>query len=116
MMLSLARGDVILTRFPFTDLSGSSLRPALVISQGQIGQDVVLVGISSVVRGPLIVTDYLIDTAHPEFALTGLRVSSVIRTHKLATVESSVIARRLGRLGAQAQAEVDELLRLALVL
>ena len=109
---TLSRGDVVLTRFPFTDLTGASLRPAVVVSQGQIGQDVVLVAISSVVRGALAPTDYTVEVTHPEFALTGLRVTSVIRTHKLAAVERSVIVRRLGCLGPQLQAEVDSLLRM----
>jgi mRNA interferase MazF len=89
--LPLAHGDVVLTRFPFTDLTGSS-----------------------VVRGALALTDYTVETTHPEFVLTGLRVTSVIRTHKLAAVERSVIVRRLGRLGPQLQAEVDRLLRMVL--
>jgi mRNA interferase MazF len=91
--LPLAHGDVVLTRFPFTDLTGSS-----------------------VVRGALALTDYTVETTHPEFVLTGLRVTSVIRTHKLAAVERSVIVRRLGRLGPQLQAEVDRLLRMVLEL
>ena len=57
--LTLSRGDIVLTRFPFTDLTGASLRPALVVSPGQIGEDVVLVAISSVVRGSHVPTDYL---------------------------------------------------------
>lgn len=89
--LPLARGDVVLTRFPFTDLTGSS-----------------------VVRGTLALTDYTAETTHPEFVLIGLRVTSVIRTHKLAAVERPVIVRRLGRLGPQLQAEVDRLLRMVL--
>jgi mRNA interferase MazF len=105
------RGDVTLTPFPFTDLKGSSLRPALFISQGNIGQDVVLAGISSVLRGPLASADCLVDSQHPEFPLTGLRVSSVIRLPKLVTVEASIIARRLGRIGSQLQMEMDRLLR-----
>jgi mRNA interferase MazF len=108
---TLVRGDVVLTRFPFTDLTGASLRPALVISQGLIGQDLVLAGISSVVRGALAPADYTIDMTHPEFALTGLRVTSVLRLHKLATVEQSVVTRRLGRLGPQLQVEADARLR-----
>jgi mRNA interferase MazF len=110
----LARGDVVLTRFPFTDLKGSRLRPAVVVSQGQIGQDVVLAAISSVVRGSLSPTDCAIETSHPEFALTGLQLTSVIRAHKLAAVERSVIVRRLGRLGLLLQAETDRLLRAVL--
>ncbi|MBC8233072.1 type II toxin-antitoxin system PemK/MazF family toxin [bacterium] len=113
---SLSRGDVVLTRFPFTDLTGASLRPALVISMGQIGQDIILAAISSVLRGTLVPTDYTVDTTHPEFAMTGLRVTSVFRIHKLATVERSVISRRLGRIGPRLQAEVDRLLRVVLAL
>jgi len=113
---SLSRGAIVLTRFPFTDLTGASLRPALVVSDGPIGQDLVLAAISSVLRGSLVPTDYKIDTTHGEFALTGLRVSSVFRMHKLAAVERSVIVRRLGRVGPQVQAEVDKLLRVVLAL
>ena len=112
--LTLARGDVVLTRFPFTDLTGASLRPAVVVSQGQIGQDLVLAAISSVVRGTLAPTDYTVETTHPEFVLTGLRVTSVVWMHKFAAVKRSVIVRRLGRLGPQLQAEVDRLLRIVL--
>jgi mRNA interferase MazF len=111
---TLTRGDVVLTRFPFTDLTGASQRPAIVVSQGQIGQDVVVAAISSVVRGALAPTDYTVDLTHPEFALTGLRVTSVLRMHKLAALERSVIVRRLGRLGPQLQTEVDRLLRMVL--
>jgi mRNA interferase MazF len=59
-------------------------------------------------------TDYTVESTHPEFTLTGLRVTSVLRTHKLAAVERSVIVRRLGRLGPQLQVEVDRLLRVVL--
>ena len=111
---TLSRGDIVLTRFPFTDLTGSSLRPALVVSAGQIGQDIVLIGISSVVRGAFVPSDYVVDTTHSEFGSTGLRVTSVVRTHKLVTVERSVIVRRLGVIGPQLQAEVDRLLRVVL--
>ena len=112
----LSRGDVVLARFPFTDLKGSALRPAVVVSGGEIGDDVVLVAISSVVRGGRIPTDLSVDKTHPEFALTGLRVSSVLRIHKLATVERSIVVRRMGRIGPQLQKQLDDLLRQALSL
>jgi mRNA interferase MazF len=111
MPATFSRGDVVLTKFPFTDLTGASVRPALVVSQGIIGQDLVLAGISSVVRGALAPTDYPIEISHSEFSLTGLRVKSVVRVHKLAAVEHSIIVRRLGKIGPQLQIEVDRLLR-----
>jgi mRNA interferase MazF len=116
MAFTLSRGDVVLTPFPFTDLTQTSLRPALVISDGPIGNDVVLAGVSSVVRGQQVATDLLIDTSHPEFKLTGLRVASVIRLHKLATVEQRILVRRLGKIGSQLQLEVNVSLRRALAL
>jgi mRNA interferase MazF len=113
-MNTLLRGDIVLTQFPFTDLTGASLRPAVVVSQGEIGEDIVLIAISSVQRGAHVPTDYTIETAHPEFSMTGLRVTSVLRTHKLAAVEREIVVRRLGHLGPQLLTEVERLLRLVL--
>lgn len=112
----LSRGDVVLVPFPFTDLAGSALRPALVISPGPIGRDVILAAISSVVRGESYATDYQVPRAHDEFATTGLRVTSVVRLHKLVTVEQGIVIRRLGRFGPRLLAEVDRRLRAALEL
>ena len=109
-----ARGSVVLTDLPFTDLSGSKLRPALVVTTSPIGKDIVVLAISSIIRGalaPSALSDCLIELSHPEFPLTGLRVASVIRTHRLATIEQSRVVRRLGNIGPLLQAEVDKQLR-----
>lgn len=108
---TLTRGDVVLTQFPFADLTGSSLRPAVVVSPGSIAQDVILVAISSVVRGLVSPYDYTIEESHPEFELTGLRVTSVLRVYKLAAVELDVLVRRLGRLGPNLQTELTNRLQ-----
>lgn len=110
----LERGDAVLTRFPFTGLTGASVRPGLIVSQGPVGEDVVLIAVSSVIRGARAPSDYILSMTHPEFGLTGLRLESVFRTHKLVAVERSVIVRRLGRVGLQLQAEVDLRLRAVL--
>lgn len=112
----LARSDVVLTRFPFTDLTGASLRPAIVISEGEIGNDVVLAAVSSVVRGGRVATDLSVPKKHPEFVLSGLRLTSVIRAHKLVTIERSLVVRRIGRVGPRLQERLNELLRRVLSL
>ena len=114
MPAPLLRGDVVLTPFPFTDLKGNPVRPALIVSPGAIGQDVVVAGISSVIRTPLAATELKVDTTHPEYAATGLRVASVIRLHKLVALDQAILIRRLGRIGPLLQAEVDVRLRLVL--
>ena len=49
-MSTYAKGDVVIIRFPFTDLSSSKKRPALVISNDAVNQtgDYLLVQISSI--------------------------------------------------------------------
>ncbi len=86
-----AFGSIVLTRFPFTDLSGDKRRPALVVSRDNDRRDdLVVCFITSVPRsGP--------DIAPIEAsALTGLKVASAVRFDKLATLERSIIAGRLG--------------------
>jgi mRNA interferase MazF len=84
-------GTIVLTRFPFTDLSGDKRRPALVVSRDNDRRpDLVVAFITSVPRsGP--------DMASlgPEPG-TGLKVPSVVRFDKLATLDRSVIAGKLG--------------------
>ena len=84
-------GSIVLTRFPFTDLSGDKRRPALVVSRDNDRRtDLVVAFITSVPRtGP--------DVAplNPDPG-TGLKVPSVVRFDKLATLDRSVIAGKLG--------------------
>ena len=84
-------GSIVLTRFPFTDLSGDKRRPALVVSRDNDRRtDLVVCFITSVPRsGP--------DMASiAATSGTGLKVSSVVRFDKLATLDRSVIAGKLG--------------------
>src|SRR5271166_1856889 len=85
-----AFGNIVLTRFPFTDLSGDKRRPALVVSRDNDRRtDLIVCFITSIPRtGP--------DTAPlAATAGTGLKVPSVARFDKLATVDRSVIAGKL---------------------
>ena len=86
-----AFGSIILARFPFTDLSGDKRRPALVVSRDNDRRtDLVMCFITSVPRsGP----DMAAIEASPG---TGLKVASVVRFDKLATLDRAVIAGKLG--------------------
>jgi mRNA interferase MazF len=84
-------GRCVLTRFPFTDLSGCKRRPALVVSRDNDRRpDLIVAFITSIPRtGP--------DMAPlAAIAGTGLKVPSVVRFDKLATLDRSVIAGKLG--------------------
>jgi len=81
----------VLVHFPFTDLSGSKLRPALVIHEGEL--DVIVACISSKIPPSLQESDLLITIDHPAFRSTGLKVPSVIKFDKIATVSKTLIKR-----------------------
>ena len=58
----------------------------------------------------------LIDSSHPDFAQTGLKVSSVVKLDKLVTVEHSIILGELGEFPGALLHEVNEKLRYVLEL
>jgi mRNA interferase MazF len=111
------RGTVVLTPFPFTDLSGQKVRPALVVSRSdRPGPDVLLAFMTSKRPPTLAQSDLLVDSAHVDFARTGLKVSSVVKLDKLVTVEQSIVLGELGEFSASLLHEVNEKLRHALEL
>ncbi len=95
-------GDVVLTRFPQTDLQTGKLRPALIvaIAPGRHA-DLLLSLISSRTYQTVPQFDEIIDPSDSDYADTGLKVRSVVRLARLASVEASAINARLGNISAQ---------------
>ena len=114
----IARGTIVLTPFPFTDLSGNKVRPAVVVSRSDhAGGDLVLAFISSVPpAGPTLPTEVLVHATDADFQRTGLKVTSVIKLDKLATLNFGVLFGSLGILSARLLKEVDAGLKYALAL
>ena len=98
----------MLVPFPFTNLAGRKVRPAVMISPDPQHDDVLVVFISSVIPNRLSPTDWLVPADHPEFSMTGLKQTSVLKANKLLTLHRSLIRRRLGHLGPKTQAELDQ--------
>lgn len=88
-------GAIVVARLPQTDGRPGKLRPALVVSRGGAGPDVILCRITHVRRtGPH-------DAALPDSPGTGLLKSSVVRFDKLATVEAATVKGRIGAAPAE---------------
>lgn len=100
------KGKFILVPFPFTDLTASKLRPALVIYEGEM--DVVAAFVSSVLPDKVPPSSIKISENHAEFALTGLKRASVIRLDKVATVIKNHIAGELGEAGPRLREEINK--------
>lgn len=103
------KGTIVLVPFPFTDLTASKLRPALVLHAG--GDDAVLAFISSRIPvGDIPLASVVLDVSHPDFDMSGLKTSSVIRLDKVATVLSSLILGELGVAGPQVRETVNQVI------
>jgi len=103
------KGKVVLVPFPFTDLIAAKLRPALVIYESE--KDVIMAFISSKVPSELSDVDVLVTKNHISFRKTGLKVDSVIKLDKIATLLKDLIVGELGELEEELRQEVNQKLR-----
>lgn len=84
-------GDVVRVPFPFTDRNTREHRPALVVSQGGIGEErafLWVVMITSAENRP-----WADDVPIGDLSTAGLPVPSVVRPVKIATVEKRHVER-----------------------
>jgi mRNA interferase MazF len=105
----MTKGKIFLVPFPYDDLSGNKLRPAVCLTNplGAI-RHVILAYITSRLPRNLLETDIVLDASHPDFPASGLRVPSAIRLHQLVTVSTVVVQRELGELSSNIQAQIAE--------
>ena len=103
-------GDIVLVPFPFTDLSATRVRPAVIVSadsfEAETG-DVILAMVTSQPYSGR--TDFELR----DWREAGLVYQSWVRI-KLATLEHRLILYSPGRLSAHDSGSVEERLRLAL--
>ena len=100
------QGDIVLVPFPFTDLTATKQRPALVISPNslnQLSQDLILVAITS----QLTEDEHALPLQSGDFAEGNLPKKSMIRLTKIFTIHSLLIRKKIGGLKS---AKMDEVL------
>lgn len=102
-MGAFAAGQVVLVHFPFSDLTASKLRPAVVLADAGRG-DWILCQITSSAYGD----PRAIALAESAFASGSLRRSSDARPGKLFTAHTSLVARQIGVLTAEKFAAVRD--------
>lgn len=95
-------GDIVVTKFPFSDLSNTKRRPALVLAEAEFG-DLILCQITSKTYSSQIAVP--LGTNH--FSSGGLPISSYVRPDKLFTAGTSIIEDTAGKLH---RTKLDEVL------
>lgn len=114
------RGDVVLVDFPYSDQTGSKLRPALVVQADALNQkldDTILALITSSKRRMVgSATQLVIDVSTIEGKRTGLRMDSVVQCENLVTREQRLLQKKLGDFAPNLMIAIDNCLRAALSL
>jgi mRNA interferase MazF len=100
------KGKIILIPFPFTNLSGSKVRPAVILSNYKKGEDCLVAFISS-----LGVKRSEFDISVKPSSKNGLKTDSVIKADKIATLEKKIILGEIGVLEREYVVKVDEKLK-----
>lgn len=95
----MTKGDIILISFPFTDLIGTKLRPAVILAVTSL--DVTVSFITSQVSWSE-ATDLFLQPNNSN----GLKKPSLIRTGKIATIDKKLAKGLLGELNG---VEIEEL-------
>lgn len=107
-MTSFEFGDVVLVPFPFTDQSTTKKRPAIVVSsQTYNGErpDAIIMAVTSQIRPA-----NNFDIPVTDWQTAGLVKPSVAKP-VIATIEKTLIIKRLGRLGEQDRKTLAESLK-----
>jgi mRNA interferase MazF len=95
-------GQVVVFRFPQTDLEEGKLRPALLLGRlpGEY-DDWLICMISSQTRQSIAGFDEIIQEDDVDFGESGLKVTSVVRVGRLAVVSGEILIGALGQVSSE---------------
>ena len=100
-MARFIKGDVVVVPFPFSDLSETKRRPALVLADFP-GEDILLCQITSKYSTPA----YAVELNADGFASGSLPCSSFIRTNRIFTGDKNMIIRKTGHVSSEIMSTV----------
>jgi len=102
-MAKFVKGDVVVVPFPFSDLTQSKRRPALVISKLE-SDDLILCQITS----QSIKDSYAVSLDDKDFETGGLKQTSNVRPNRIFTADSHIVLYKVGNLTKEKLNEVIE--------
>jgi len=104
-MPSYLKFDVVLVKFPFSDLSGSKIRPAVVVNAPHISTDIFFVPLTSknnkLLPGEFVLTDW---------KAAGLNVETLAK-RGIYTLKETLVLKRVGKLSAKDSEQLEISLR-----
>lgn len=92
-------GQIVVTPFPYTDLSSAKLRPVLLLRQASTRFDDWLVCmVSSQLQQAETGLDELVGADDADYVGSGLKMPSVLRLSRLAVVDGAILVGAIGEI------------------
>ena len=91
-MPNYSKDEIVLVRYPFSDLSGAKVRPAVVVSAPHISHDLLIVPLTSK-TSTLLAGEFVLA----EWKKVGLNVETAVK-RGIYTVEESLVVKSIGQL------------------
>src|SRR3989344_6264469 len=101
------KGVIVLVPFPFSDLSGQKVRPALLLHVSLKGENCIVAFITSVQKKRA----HTFDVPVLSSKQNGLIIDSIIKLDHLATLQKKIVLGELGTIETSLIKEVDKKLR-----
>ncbi|MGZ8219467.1 type II toxin-antitoxin system PemK/MazF family toxin [Methylomagnum sp.] len=105
-MSNYSPGNIILVRYPFTDLSGFKIRPAVIIGAKHPSSDVFLVPLTSQTAS-LMPGEFVLN----DWQSAGLNVKSAVK-RGIFTMEENLVIKQVGRISLSDSARLNASLKL----
>lgn len=104
-MPSYSKPEVVLVRYPFSDLTSSKVRPAVIVNAAHTSQDLFVVALtsktSSLLAGEFILADW---------KAAGLNVETAVK-RGIYTIKETLVRKRVGKLEVADAEELEKSLR-----
>jgi mRNA interferase MazF len=104
-MPSYSKNEVVLVRYPFSDLTSAKVRPAVVINAPHVSQDVLITPLTSR-TSDLLAGEFVLT----EWGQAGLNVASAVK-RGVFTIQELLVVKRVGTLEATDAANLEKSLR-----
>ncbi len=104
------KGDIVLVRFPFSDIFSKKLRPALIMAEESKFKDIILAFITTQFDQKE-KYDIILTADSKDFKKTGLKKESLLKLNKLTTLNRKMIVGKIGSLPKELMSQVDSNLR-----
>ncbi len=104
-MPSYSKPEIILVRYPFSDLTSSKVRPAVIVNAAHVSQDLFVVALTSKTSG-LLAGEFILA----DWKAAGLNVETAVK-RGIYTIKETLVRKRVGKLKDADAEQLEKSLR-----